>query len=61
MVTNVNIGATICNQGKMGHDNHFGKNSLGMNDSQFGTATALTKGLAYSIDRETFWKVFEDF
>jgi cGMP-dependent protein kinase len=60
MVTDVNIGATKYNQVKMGHGDHFGEKSLGMDDSYFGTATALTKGLAYSIDRETFQKVFGD-
>jgi cAMP-dependent protein kinase regulator len=58
MVTDVNIGATKYTVMKMGQGDFFGEESLDLTNHTFGKATAVTNGLAYSIDRATFKRVF---
>lgn len=43
---------------KMGQGDFFGEESLNLTSHSFGTATAVTDGLAYTIDRATFERVF---
>jgi cAMP-dependent protein kinase regulator len=62
-VTDVNLGATKYHQMNLSEGASFGDLSISMdlNKHSFGTATAASKGLAYSIDRETFQKIFGSF
>jgi CRP-like cAMP-binding protein len=43
---------------KMRQGDFFGEESLDLTNHTFGTATAVTDGLAYAIDRATFERVF---
>jgi cAMP-dependent protein kinase regulator len=59
-VTDVNLGDMKYHQMNLSEGDSFGDLSISMDldNYSFGTATAVSKGLAYSIDRETFQKIF---
>jgi cAMP-dependent protein kinase regulator len=56
--TNITIGNRECKDKKLGPGDYFGEQTLGNRDPAEGTVTALTRVLAFCIDRQTFDRDF---